>query len=267
MGGTIMVKKEINIGDKYFRWTVIGESAPIIRPNGRKRRIIQVKCDCGEERDIIMEALISGRSKSCGCYSSEQKHLRKKMIYGIGVNDIDSLINQDINTEIYYNIWHRMIRRCYSKASLKLKPTYSDCQVCLDWLHFSSFKKWCESNYINDYELDKDVLCKGNKIYRPDTCCFIPHKINVIFSRKKREENLPIGVHYHIRDKVYESSVNIYGKLKHLGTFNTPEAAFYAYKESKEKYIKEVAQDYYDKRLIKQNVYEALMKYEVEITD
>lgn len=35
----------------------------------------------------------------------------------------------------------------------------------------------------------------------------------------------------------------------------------------KEKYIKDVAQEYYDKGDITKRVYDALMKYEVEITD
>ena len=47
--------------------------------------------------------------------------------------------------------------------------------------------------------------------------------------------------------------------------FKTPEEAFYVYKEAKETYIKEVANRWKDQ--IDPRVYEALMKYEVEITD
>jgi hypothetical protein len=54
---------------------------------------------------------------------------------------------------------------------------------------------------------------------------------------------------------------------KYLGFFKTSGEAFSVYKESKEAYIKDVAQEYYDKGLITINVYDALMKYEVEITD
>lgn len=52
---------------------------------------------------------------------------------------------------------------------------------------------------------------------------------------------------------------------RYLGTFNTPEEAFYAYKEAKEDYIKEVANKYKDRIDIR--AYEALMKYEVNIDD
>ena len=44
-------------------------------------------------------------------------------------------------------------------------------------------------------ELDKDLLVKGNKIYGPDTCCFLPGAINSLFSHgQKKKNNLPEGV-------------------------------------------------------------------------
>ena len=52
---------------------------------------------------------------------------------------------------------------------------------------------------------------------------------------------------------------------KYLGLFNTELEAFYAYKQAKETYIKEVANKWKDQ--IDPRVYNALMKYEVEITD
>ena len=40
-------------------------------------------------------------------------------------------------------------------------------------------------------ELDKDLLVKGNKVYGPDTCCFIPQAINSLFGQgAKRKKNL-----------------------------------------------------------------------------
>ena len=54
-------------------------------------------------------------------------------------------------------------------------------------------------------------------------------------------------------------------KKKTLGYYSNAEDAFLAYKEAKEAYIKEVANKWKDQ--IDVRVYEALMKYEVEITD
>lgn len=47
--------------------------------------------------------------------------------------------------------------------------------------------------------------------------------------------------------------------------FDTPEEAAIAYKEIKENYIKEMADEYKGK--IPQKLYEAMYRYEVEITD
>lgn len=54
-------------------------------------------------------------------------------------------------------------------------------------------------------------------------------------------------------------------KNKNIGSFNTPEEAFEAYKTAKEKQIKEVADKW--KPLIKPKVYQAIYNYKVEITD
>ena len=56
-----------------------------------------------------------------------------------------------------------------------------------------------------------------------------------------------------------------YSKDGHLGWFSTEIEAFHAYKVAKEAYVKELAEKW--KEQIDPRVYEALMKYEVEITD
>ena len=77
----------------------------------------------------------------------------------------------------------------------------------------------------------------------------------------------PIGVS--VKNKLFLSSCSVYkdGKStkKHIGVFNTPEEAFYKYKEFKENYIKEVAEEYKD--VIPVKLYEAMYRYKVEIDD
>lgn len=55
--------------------------------------------------------------------------------------------------------------------------------------------------------------------------------------------------------------------LLFIGQFDTPEHAFLAYKKAKEEYIKEVAQEYYNSGKIDKKVHEALLRYQIEITD
>ena len=55
--------------------------------------------------------------------------------------------------------------------------------------------------------------------------------------------------------------------MPNTNQFNTIEEAFVAYKHERELYIKEIAQEYYDKGLINIDIYNSLINYEVKITD
>ena len=80
---------------------------------------------------------------------------------------------------------------------------------------------------------------------------------------KSKERKLPLGVSKH--GNLYRVYCRVNNKNKSVGSFNTPEEAFQAYKITKESYIKEIAEKYKDK--IKPQVYNALINYKVEITD
>ena len=184
-------------------------------------------------------------------------------------------ISNNYTQTISYNYWYAMLRRVYSEKQLKLKPTYKQVEVCEEWLNYTNYKQWFDKNYytIQDQqmELDKDILDKGNKIYCPEKCIFVPHNINSLFTKSnKARGDLPIGVYFKKKNNKYCSQCNTITKEgkrynAYLGLFNTPEEAFYAYKTFKENYIKEVADEYRDR--IPQKLYEAMYRYEVEITD
>ncbi len=115
-------------------------------------------------------------------------------------------------------------------------------------------------------DIDKDILCKGNKIYSPDACVVVPQNINKLFTKCNNSRgDLPVGVSYHKLNEKYIARCHVKGKLKHLGYYDSPEEAFYVYKNFKEKYIKEVAEEYKNK--IPQKLYDAMVTYKVEIDD
>lgn len=186
--------------------------------------------------------------------------------YGVGYlgeGNFPTYIDKKIT--VAFSKWLSMLKRCYNKKYLIKEPAYKDCKVCDEFLCFQNYAKWFYENYYEiereKMELDKDILIKGNKIYSPETCVFIPSSINKSFeTNKKRRGKCPIGV-YETKDNKYASSY----KGKHLGRYQTKEEAFQVYKQFKEKGIKEVADKYKDK--IPNKLYEALYKYEVEITD
>lgn len=193
-------------------------------------------------------------------------------------DNIKRIIREKYINDCYYTangyigfIWRSMITRCESESYHQKEPTYSYCEICDEWLRLSDFKKWVEdpvNGYREGYHLDKDILRKRNKVYSPDTCCFVPKSINAIFTRRDAcRGDLPIGVSINKGREGFRAVVTKYGRRKHLGYFSSSEEAFLAYKAAKESYIKEVAQEYYDRGEITQRVYDALMRYEVEITD
>lgn len=195
-------------------------------------------------------------------------------VYGIGVKGLEP--SRDENGEILdsYKCWYTMLSRCYSAKVQEKHPTYKGCYVCDEWLYYPNFKNWYNENYYEidnkTSQIDKDILVKGNKIYSSDTCVFVPSFINTLFIKcQKTRGELPIGVHYHKRDKKYMARLRVFkdGKetRKYLGSFDTADEAFKAYKKAKEDYIKEVADEYKDK--IPAKLYQAMYSYEVSIDD
>lgn len=168
--------------------------------------------------------------------------------------------------EKHYRNWFNMITRCYDEKELMKYPTYRDVTVCEEWHNFQNFREWSELNYIDGFYLDKDILVKGNKLYSPNTCCFVPCEINNLFLKSNSiRGDLPIGVHFDKYSGKYRASLKINGKVKGLKRCETPEEAFEIYKQAKENYIKEMAEKWKDK--IFENVYNTLLNYKVNIND
>lgn len=174
-----------------------------------------------------------------------------------------------------YREWMKILERGYDKKWSEKHPTYESSVVCEEWHNFQNFAKWYYENIYNcndeRMELDKDILYKKNKIYSPETCVFVPSRINKLFTKGDRVRGkYPIGVYYNKKENKFRSQLsyldeNNKKKRKLLGRFNTPLEAFMIYKQAKEKYIKQVADEYKD--LIPQKLYEAMYNYEVEIND
>lgn len=163
-----------------------------------------------------------------------------------------------------YSIWNDMFKRCYSKKYHSTKPTYIDCSVAEEWLNFQNFAEWFEENYIEGFQLDKDILVKGNKIYSSKTCCFVPVEINSLFTKSNKIRGIyPIGVRKN-KNQI-EAFLSINSTQKYLGVFKSVNEAFEAYKVAKESNIQKIAEKWKDK--ISDKVYQAMYNYKVEITD
>ena len=169
-----------------------------------------------------------------------------------------------------YALWYNMLKRCYSEKYQKKQPTYKDCEVSDNFLYYEYFYEWCHKQigFGNvGFELDKDLLIKGNKVYSETTCVFIPQEINTLLVKNtaSRGEHL-IGVSWSKTNKAFKATVRRNkGKHEYLGYFNTELEAYNAYKTAKESFIKEQANKWKDE--IDDRAYNALMNYQVEIDD
>ena len=191
-------------------------------------------------------------------------------VYGIGVlgAKYQAKINGVITKE--YDLWQSMLERCYSDTYKKKNQTYIACEVSDKFKSYEYFYEWCCNQIgfgVDGFELDKDLLIKGNKVYNESTCVFLPKEINSLLTKRKasRGKHL-IGVSWHKTRKAFVAKVRkSKGKSEWLGSFKTELEAFEAYKQAKESFIKEQANNWKDKIDIR--AYNALMNYKVEITD
>lgn len=191
-------------------------------------------------------------------------------VYNVGIigNKYPANIGDKITKE--YNIWHAMLTRCYNQKFKKENINYQDVTCCQEWLLFENFYEWLHSQenfdkWLNgkNWAIDKDILVKGNRVYSPENCCLVPIHINSLFTKNDiNRGNLPIGVSQRNNKKYISTRYNTYQ------LYDTPEEAFYlGYKPYKESLIKQVAQEEYSKGNITKQCYDAMMNYEVEITD
>lgn len=95
----------------------------------------------------------------------------------------------------YYSVWHSMAYRASGGKILEKRPTYLGVECCEDWLFFSNFKAWMETQHWEGMHLDKDILSYSDGIYSPDTCAFVPASINtLLLSSNAIRGDLPLGV-------------------------------------------------------------------------
>lgn len=197
------------------------------------------------------------------------KHLGKNLISdhkidGKWVKAVGSGKNQK-QTQAY-RLWVAMVERC--RARRPGTRTYIGCEISENFLDFQFFAEWCQKQigYGNPgWQLDKDILSNGKKRYSETTCCFVPREINNLFvKRDAARGDYPIGV-CKLNGK-YTAVCSVgEGYQVYLGCYDTPLAAFAAYKSFKEQLLRQKAADYCDQ--IDSRVYEALRYYSVSITD
>lgn len=175
-----------------------------------------------------------------------------KLVCGIGTNDLQK-------SETLPGVrsrWQAMLSRCSPKH-----PRYKGCEVSQEWSRLSGFQDWIKDKNLN-WQIDKDLLVLGNKIYGPDTCLMLPRSVNMLLN-DWQGDNSPNGkgVSYDkcpgAKDKPWRAKFSVRDKTVNIGNYVTKEEAQQAYKKAKAAYTRSVASTYSHHKVMS----EALLRF------
>ena len=192
-----------------------------------------------------------------------------RSIFGVGY--FGEGIKTKLNPDIYYS-WYEMLKRCYkeddsNRGNLLYKHV---CTVDEEWHNFQNYYHWYVEN-LREYNvdekpsIDKDLLIIGNKSYGPDKCVMLPMKLNnfIAHINTNKKSVYPPGVSYVSNKKnkyrAYSSN-QITNKNDYLGSYSTPEEAFWAFIQHKNQMAISLANKY--DGLISSKAIEALKEFD-----
>lgn len=180
---------------------------------------------------------------------------RKKPVYGVGINDIPMYLR---GTKLYLT-WKSILARCYCPKFQEENKTYKGCQICEEWKHLSNYKKWFDENYIEGYQLDKDLFGHNSHIYSPQTCCFIPQDLNnIIKGIRPARGPLKQGVRKQYR--IYYG-VFRHKRIRYKKKFNNPDDAHVFYIQTRNRVFTDFATQMYQQGKISKDILEAFKSY------
>ncbi|MGM0807498.1 MAG: hypothetical protein ACQET8_22595 [Bacillota bacterium] len=143
---------------------------------------IVVKFDEGHTVSTIWQNFCSG----------SVKNPMEKTKFGIGWIGIGRhKVSENRKLTPAYESWTRMFLRSYGLKGKE--PEYTGVTVDPRWHCFQDYADWYEENFYQiegeRMDLDKDIMIPGSKVYSPETCVFVPMRLNLQFrnSGKKRK--------------------------------------------------------------------------------
>lgn len=138
--------------------------------------------------------------------------------------------------------WLSMLNRCYNGREDKTLVTYKGCTVDGKWHNFQEFAAWHEIHYIEGWELDKDIYGVDSKLYSPETCCYVPRKLNLLC--KEILDISAANIYCDLRN--LKPTYTVRHARKYLGTYKTKEEALIAYEKSFYNQSIEIIEDHRD---------------------
>ena len=191
----------------------------------------------------------------------------RETVHGVGVNDVGYEVTLRENVWVdgrnirrnywicpFYSRWASMLERCYSERFQKKCPTYRGCVVSKEWLIFSNFRFWMESQDWEGKQIDKDLLVVGNKLYSSETCVFVDTRVNMFTTERGGDRGeYPLGVSIDKRSRKFRSRCNnpFTKETEYLGLFACPQEAHKAWLKRKLELAKLLAEEQSDESVAK----------------
>lgn len=153
-------KKVIDIvGKRFGRLTVIGRA-----PNKGEKTMWICKCDCGKTKVVAGCNLKAGKSRSCGCLSSE-------------ITTQQNIKHGYASTPLYH-LWAGIKRRTSSSKPQFYRYSGRGIKMCEEWRSDpQSFIDWAMANgWQRGLEIDR---IDNDGDYCPENCRFITKAENI----------------------------------------------------------------------------------------
>lgn len=169
-----------------------------------------------------------------------------------------------------YDIWHSMMDRCGKFGSykkVKVSDEFQDKDKFISWFREQVDNGW----YHSGWDIDKDIISSGGRIYSRDTCAFVPRALNTLFihafnrgysyanARGVSKVMSTYGEGYDF--EILRSGFKYEGKTIFEGEYDYELFAFFDFKWAFEEFIQEKADELRDK--LNPLMYEALMNHRV----
>ena len=154
------VKYIVKSGDVFCRLVV---KALYRNKDSKWYAICQCTCENQTERHVSVRNLITGNTKSCGCYNKDLIIQRSTKHNAKTRGSKDRL----------YSTWVEMRRRCYTE-SCKSYENYGGrgITICSEWGDFNNFRDWALSSGYEEGLTIERLNVNGN--YEPLNCTWIP---------------------------------------------------------------------------------------------
>jgi hypothetical protein len=194
------------VGKTFNRWTVLSTS----HTDKNKKLVLNCKCECGTVRPVVKANLVSGKSKSCGCWDREAAALRMTTHGHVskGKRSSENLA------------YHHMVSRC-ENPNLKDFCNYGGrgIKVCDAWRGpdgFLNFYNHVGPKPSSNYTLDR-INVNGN--YEPGNVRWATRRTQAINKRiPKQNKTGIVGVWLNEQKKRWVARICVNNKQVHLIT-------------------------------------------------